>query len=91
MTVAEERVAALATLARETAKEDEALASAYVRLARRVAERTRVSLPKRFRRFTCKECDRYLQPGESARVRLADGHVVITCTCGNQSRYPYSN
>ncbi|PSQ00554.1 hypothetical protein BRC89_01845 [Halobacteriales archaeon QS_4_70_19] len=63
--------------------------SRYVRLARRVAERHRLTLPRRFRRFTCDRCDAYLLPGRNARVRTRDGHVVVTCDCGEHARYPY--
>lgn len=92
MTVAEERIDRLSELARAAAtRGEDDRARYYVRLARRVAERNRLGLPRRFRRFTCDECDGYLRPGENARVRLRDGHVVITCDCGWQSRYPYTD
>jgi ribonuclease P protein subunit RPR2 len=88
--VAAERIERLRELAeRATEDGDEALARRYVRRARRIAERHRLRLPRRFERFTCDACDRYLRPGRNARVRLRDGHVVVTCGCGNQSRYPY--
>lgn len=90
MTVAEERIERLAALARAATKTgDEGLAREYVRLARRIGERNRVALPRPFRRTTCDACDRYLVPGRNARVRLQDGHVVYTCDCGAQARYPY--
>lgn len=89
MRLPEERIAVLAELAKSTASTDKELARSYVRLARRIAERNRVDLPRTFKRFTCDACDRYLRPGETARVRLQSGHVVITCDCGVQSRYPY--
>jgi len=88
--IAAERVERLFELAREATVEGrEADARAYVRRARRVAERHRLALPRRFERFTCDRCDRYLRPGRNARVRTRDGHVVVTCTCGAQARYPY--
>ncbi|MFC7133665.1 MULTISPECIES: ribonuclease P protein component 4 [Salinibaculum] len=90
MTVAEERIERLQELAREaTVAGDEDRAREYVRRARRLAERNRLSLPREFLRFTCDACDAYLRPGKNARVRLQDGHVVVTCDCGHQSRYPY--
>jgi len=77
-------------LAREAAREGDAeRAREYVRLARRLAERNRLTLPREFRRFTCDACDAYLIPGRNARVRTQSGHVVVTCDCGHQSRYPY--
>ena len=92
VTVAEERIERLHALARAAAidGEDER-AREYVRLARRVAERNRLSLPLTFKRFTCDSCDSYLRPGRNARVRLQNGHVVVTCECGTQARYPYDS
>ncbi|MFB6309300.1 MAG: ribonuclease P protein component 4 [Haloarculaceae archaeon] len=88
--IARERIERLHDLAREATAEGRLDRSReYVRRARRIAERNRLSLPRRFRRFTCDACDAYLRPGANARVRLQDGHVVITCDCGEQARYPY--
>jgi ribonuclease P protein subunit RPR2 len=90
MSIAAERIDRLHVLAREAAREgDQARAREYVRLARRIAERHRLRLPTEFKRFTCDACDRYLVPGRNARVRTQDGHVVVTCDCGHQARYPY--
>ncbi|KDE60604.1 ribonuclease P [Halostagnicola sp. A56] len=92
MTIAAERIDRLHELARAAAsRSDDERAREYVRLARRVAERNRLQLPRTFRRFTCDRCDRYVRPGTNARVRLRDGHVVITCTCGSHARYPYGD
>ncbi|WP_135820115.1 ribonuclease P protein component 4 [Halostella litorea] len=90
MTIAEERIDRLETLARDAAAaSNQERAREYVRLARRIAERNRLSLPTRFKRFTCDACDSYLRPGANARVRTRDGHVVVACDCGHQARYPY--
>lgn len=92
MGIAAERIERLTDLARDAAKAgDDERASEYVRLARRIAERHRLSLPRRLKRFSCDRCDRYLIPGRNARVRTQEGHVVITCECGEQARYPYDN
>lgn len=90
MTVARERIEKLGELARGAVHEDrEERAREYVRRARRIAERNRLQLPREFVRSTCDRCDTYLVPGKNARVRLQDGHVVTTCDCGKQHRYPY--
>lgn len=90
MSTASERIERLHELAREaTADGHDERARRYVRRARRIAERNRLTLPRQFVRFTCDGCDSYLRPGANARVRLQDGHVVITCDCGQQERYPY--
>ncbi|WP_436927085.1 ribonuclease P protein component 4 [Halosimplex amylolyticum] len=89
-TVARERIDRLRELAEEaTLAGREDRARRYVRRARRIAERNRIGLPPEFTRFTCDSCDAYLRPGRNARVRLQDGHVVVTCDCGAQARYPY--
>jgi len=88
--IARERIQRLHALARGAAAEGhDERAREYVRRARRVAERNRLGLPRQFKRFTCDACDAYLRPGVNARVRLQDGHVVVTCDCGTQARYPY--
>ncbi|WP_290810633.1 ribonuclease P protein component 4 [Halovivax sp.] len=90
MAVAEERIDRLQTLARAAAADgDHDRARNYVRLARRIAERNRLRLPRPFARSICDACDAYLRPGENVRIRLRDGHVVMTCDCGAQARYPY--
>jgi ribonuclease P protein subunit RPR2 len=90
MGIPAERIDRLAALARAAvAAGEEDRAREYVRLARRIAERNRLTLPRSFRRFTCDACDAYLRPGRNARVRLQDGHVVVRCDCGATARYPY--
>jgi ribonuclease P protein subunit RPR2 len=89
VTVAEERIDRLHDLAREATRAGNYdRAREYVRRARRLAERNRLSLDREFVRFTCDRCDAYLIPGRNARVRTQPGHVVITCDCGEQDRYP---
>ncbi|MFT4880333.1 MAG: ribonuclease P protein subunit RPR2 [Natronomonas sp.] len=90
MSIAAERIERLQELAREAASTGHReRARRYVQRARRIAERNRLPLPRRFLRFTCDRCDAYLRPGRNARVRLQDGHVVVTCDCGEHARYPY--
>ncbi|QSG13126.1 RNase P subunit RPR2 [Halapricum desulfuricans] len=89
--IARERIDILHERAKQAARGDEQdRAREYVRRARRIAERNRLSLPADFDRFTCDACDAYLLPGRNARVRTREGHVVVTCSCGAQARYRYS-
>jgi len=90
MTIADERIERLQNLAAGAIENDDPeRAREYVRLARRLAERERRPLPRTFKRFTCDSCDTYLRPGNNARVRTQNGHIVIMCDCGHHSRYPY--
>jgi len=69
------------------------LAHRYVELARRIAMRCRVRIPRYLRRRFCHKCGKFLRPGVNARIRLAkrrSPHVVITCfECGKITRIPY--
>ena len=85
-----ERIELLERRAREAAHAgDQDRAREYVRRARRIAQRNRLSLPKSFDRAICDQCDAYLVPSVNARVRTQDGHVVVSCACGAHARYPY--
>jgi ribonuclease P protein subunit RPR2 len=89
-TIARERIERLRERAREAAiAGNDDRARRYVRRIRRIAERNRLDLPREFTRFTCDRCDAYLRPGENARVRLQNGHVVVTCDCGEHARFGY--
>ncbi|GAB7012680.1 ribonuclease P protein component 4 [Halolamina salina] len=88
--IAEERIERLAALAEEAAAAGKFDRSReYVRLARRLAERNRLSLPRRFARSTCDDCDVFQRPGVNVRVRVQRGRVIRRCDCGATARYPY--
>lgn len=88
--IATERIERLQELARDAVRDGEfERARRYVRRARRIAERNRLTLPREFVRFSCDRCDAYLVPGINARVRLQPGHVVVTCDCGEHHRHPH--
>ncbi len=90
MTIPEERIDRLEDQAAAAARRgEEDHSRAYVRLARRIAERHRLRFPRPFERRTCDRCDTYQIPSRNVRVRLQNGHVVMTCDCGGQTRYPY--
>ncbi|MDV0443776.1 ribonuclease P protein component 4 [Methanorbis rubei] len=68
-----------------------ALANRYVSLAREIAMRQRLRMPKQFRRSFCPVCHAYFVPGENFRVRVQHGKVICTClVCGTVTRYPLS-
>ena len=66
------------------------LANRYVWLARKIAMRYLVRMPRQYKRRFCKHCLSYLLPGKNCRVRLKKSKVVVTCfNCGKIMRYPY--
>jgi ribonuclease P protein subunit RPR2 len=59
-----------------------------VALARRVAMRHRVRIPRHLRRRYCRRCGAFLIPGVNLRVRVHRGNVVATCLrCRRPRRY----
>lgn len=90
--IAAERIERLAALAEAAVADGEFDRSReYVRLARRLAERHRLSLPRSFDRAACDRCDVYQRPGVNVRVRTQRGRVIRRCDCGATARYPYSD
>lgn len=90
--IAEERIERLAALAEEaTAAGKFDRSREYVRLARRLAERHRLSLPRPFARAACDDCDVYQRPGVNVRVRVQRGRVIRRCDCGATARHPYAD
>ncbi|HJK77438.1 MAG TPA: ribonuclease P [Methanocorpusculum sp.] len=70
-------------------RSDPALADRYVALAREIAMRHRMRIPRKFRRAFCPVCHVYIVPGDNFRVRIQHGKVISTCRiCGTVIRYP---
>ena len=90
--IARQRIQTLFRLAVETVNEAPDLAQRYVEIARRIAMRSRLRIPKEYRRMICRHCKRFIFPGVNCRVRVQpkrEPHVVITClNCGKHMRIP---
>jgi len=90
--IALQRVHILFRLATEVVHEDPELAQRYVKIARKIAMRTKLRLPREYRRLVCRHCKSFILPGVNCRVRIQsrrEPHVVITClNCGKHSRMP---
>ncbi|MCZ9312429.1 MAG: ribonuclease P [Methanocorpusculum sp.] len=70
-------------------REDPVLANRYVALAREIAMRRRLRMPRIYRRSFCPVCHAYFVPGENVRVRIQHGKIIATCkACGAVIRYP---
>lgn len=90
--IALQRIRILFRLARETIREDQELAQRYVEIARKIAMRTRVRLPREYKRQVCRRCKSFVLPGVNCQVRIQsrrEPHVVVTCfNCGKHTRIP---
>ena len=86
--IARERIGILFDRAREFFPENPAASDRCVALARRIAMRQRVRIPRELRRRFCRRCSAYLVPGVTLRVRVRHGTVVTTCLrCDARRRY----
>jgi len=86
--IARERIEVLFEQARLAFAEFPDLSDRYVTLARKIAMRQRIRIPRELRRQYCHHCDTYLVPGRNMRVRVHRGNVVVTCrTCNKHTRY----
>jgi ribonuclease P protein subunit RPR2 len=90
--IAEQRIEILYSRARETYAHNPALSHRYVRLLRRIAQRTRTKLPTHVRRGICRGCGAILIPGVNSHTRVRqrrEPHTATTChLCGRIHRVP---
>ena len=87
--IARERISRLFAQAAEVFPGNKSLANRYVTLARKIAMKVRMPMPREYKRRFCKHCYRYLQPGVNARVRTRGGKVIISCfECKKFTRIP---
>ena len=69
---------------------DRKLSDRYAGLARKISLKTKTKLPKEFKRRICKNCHKFLIPGENCRIRLYKGKIVCYClSCKHFMRFPY--
>lgn len=90
--IALQRVNTLFRLAKEVIHENPELAQRYIQIARRIAMRTRLRLPKVYKSQICRKCKSFIFPGVNCRIRIQqrrESHMVITClNCGGIYRIP---
>ena len=80
--IAQQRIQILLTQADNVYPEDSALAKRYGELARKIAMKARIRLPKKWRRRFCRHCKTFLYPGINAHIRVKSGdpsRVVLFC------------
>jgi len=86
-----ERIRILFDRAEEEFKEDAKLSNRYVSLARKIAMKYKVKMPRELKRSYCKHCLSYLKPGANCRVRVQRGKVIYYClNCKKFMRIPYT-
>jgi len=90
--IARERIERLFEFARAYAQSDPEAAREAVAIARRIAQRARMRIPKQYRLTFCRRCGNLFLGSGSFSVRVRDRrstHVVVRCLkCGWIRRYP---
>ncbi len=90
--IAEERIGILFYLSKKELEKNPARSRRYIELARKIAMRYNVRLPKETKLSFCKKCNTILVPGKTSQVRLESktGSRVIKCkNCNNVYRLKY--
>ncbi len=90
--VGTERIKILFDLASQEFKSHPERSTRYVQLARKIAMRYNIRMPRGLKKKFCKKCYKYLVPGVNCRVRTraTQKSVIIKCLeCGNIMRDPY--
>ncbi len=87
--IAKQRIKILFSQAQEVFSVNKSLANRYVTLARKLAMKVKIRIPKELKRRFCKHCYKYLMPGVNSRVRSRGGKVIISCfECRKFMRIP---
>jgi len=87
--IAKERVNELFIQAENVFSKNKALANRYVTLARKIAMKVKLRLPRELKRKYCKHCYKFLMPGVNSIVRKREGKIVISCfECKKFTRIP---
>ena len=72
--IALKRIKRLFELAKEMSHDDPELAQRYVNIARRIAMRARVRLPREYRRMICRKCKSFIIPfNKGGSSKSSDG------------------
>jgi len=87
--IALERIKILFKQAKQVFSKNRSLANRYVTLARKIAMKAKVRIPRELKRKFCKHCYKYFVPGVTCRVRTVNKKLVYYCfNCKRYTRIP---
>lgn len=87
--IALERIKQLFKEADDIFKENPKRANRYVELARKIAMKVNLKMPREIKRKFCKHCYSYLKPGINSRIRNYKSRITIYCNkCKKFTRIP---
>lgn len=88
--IASERMNILFNLAEESFHKNPQRSDRYTEMARNIATKYNIRMPRIWKRRFCKNCNKFLKPGNNCKIRLRDSCVTIKCLeCGNIVNIPY--
>ncbi|MBS3108402.1 ribonuclease P [Candidatus Woesearchaeota archaeon] len=88
--IANERIEILFSEADEIFKKNPKLANRYVELARKIAMKIKLRMPRKFKRKYCKHCYSYLKHGVNCQTRINKKIVLTYCfNCKKYTRIPF--
>ena len=77
--IALEKIKTLFQEARIQFNKNPSLSDKYIKLARKIAMKVNLSIPKEYKRRFCKHCYSYLVPSKTCRVRVHKSRVIYYC------------
>jgi len=90
--IAQERIRILIKKAEDVFTRNSSLANRYVTLARKIAMKANVRIPRELKRKYCKHCYKFLMPGVNCRIRVKDKKIVCYCfNCKKYMRWPFKD
>ena len=90
--IARERILILFKEADKVFKKDRKLADRYVYIARKIAMKIRIRIPRELKRRFCKHCYSFLKPNINVRIRNKNGKTVYYCLeCKKFMRFPHKS
>lgn len=88
--IARKRIEILFEEAEKIFKKNPSLSNRYIQLARKIAMKVRIRMPKHLKRRFCKHCYSFLKPGINCRVRTKNNKVIYSCfNCKKYTKYPF--
>ncbi|MFP4115949.1 MAG: ribonuclease P protein component 4 [Candidatus Aenigmatarchaeota archaeon] len=90
--IARERIGILFQEAGEAFPKHKDRADRYVELARKIAMRYRVKIPKELKKKICESCYSYIKPGVNCETEVDSEEKTVKWRCeecGHVKRYPY--
>lgn len=89
--IAIERIEILFREAEDSFKKNPNLSNRYVQIARNIAMKVNLKIPRTLKKKYCSHCYSYLKTGINARIRTRNKMLIIYCfKCKKYTKLPFS-